>query len=299
MVADSDNRVEFRDTLQQATADRLSGMLEVGNDKEEIGMVVLVGGEIAWASCIHQPEDLGTFLVRLGHLSRDDLAELRIAYNRAGGRKKLGRLLEEAGLVSRPVLRNCLARHIRMALASMLCREDLVATWRPGHRDVGEELRFSLREVLPEWEIPPQGVQLPPIHQIPDGTAGFAEIASIPGYRGAVIASANGTVLARHSPDMVMIGEPTLLGTITFNMLENLNRSSTLPNMGRLEAVYLDGPGGSIVTRWIDPEHHFLVALLFFAGAKVGSARQRLSSSLPDLLGYVTEHAAAAVGAGK
>ena len=57
--------------------------------------MVLVEGELAWACCIYQPEDLGTFLVRLGHVSRDDLAEVRIAYNRAGGSKKLGRLLEE------------------------------------------------------------------------------------------------------------------------------------------------------------------------------------------------------------
>ncbi len=288
-MADGNNQAGFRETLLQATAQRRSGLLEVSTGIEEIGTVVLVEGELAWACCIYQPEDLGTFLVRLGHVSHDDLAEVRVAYNRAGGRKKLGRLLEEAGLVSRPVLRTCLLRHIRMALACMLRKEDLdlLGEWRPGPKVMGEELTVALREVLPEWEVP-ETVPVGGVHRVPDGTAGFDDFESIPGYRGAVVAGSNGSAIVLHGPDVDQVSEPTLLGTISLNMLENVARSASLPDMGRLEAVYLEGVGGLIVARWIDTEHRFLVAMVFSAGAKVGSAKHRLAASLPDIHEYIS-----------
>ena len=72
------------------------------------GSIVLYEGRVAWAVSAQHQEDLGTFLWRLGRVSKAQIAEVRRKYEKHLGARKLGSLLEEEGLITRAALRRCL-----------------------------------------------------------------------------------------------------------------------------------------------------------------------------------------------
>jgi len=95
----------FRDALKNAVEIRWSGILRAVKDSEQVGVVVMRDGHIAWAVSNSQTENFGSFLERIGMVPKEKLNEVVQKYRSLGKTKKLGALLEEAGLISHATLR--------------------------------------------------------------------------------------------------------------------------------------------------------------------------------------------------
>jgi len=293
MHADATPGTTFRDALTEAAATRWSGVLEASAGDERVGSVVIADGELAWATCVYQPEDLGSFLYRLGHVTREELDEVRAEYERNGGRRKLGRLLEEAKLVSRPVLRRCLLLHVRMALACLLPSANLGATWRKGSVSVEDELLFPLREVLPEWQEPDsaEGLSLSEPGVCDDERTGvLARLDSISGYRGSIIAGRDGQLIAGHGFTAEEQRDGGLLATTAVTLMDGAVNTASWSGLGRVEYAYLEADGGSVLARWVDSEHRSVVAVFLGAEGRLGEARHRVAALEDELSGLGDVH---------
>lgn len=286
MSVDAGPMTTFRDALTEAAAARWSGILEASAGDDRVGSVVFAEGELAWATCVYQPEDLGSFLYRLGHVTRSELDEVRADYERHGGRRKLGRLLEEANLVSRPVLRRCLLLHIRMALACLMPSDDLGATWREGSFSVEDELLFPLREVLPEWQGRTSAEGLPRTEAggCDDERASvLARLDTIAGYRGSIVAGSDGQLIAVHGFTVEERRSGALLATSAVTLMDGAVNTASWSGVGRVEYACLEADGGSVLARWIDSEHRSVVAVFLGAEGRLGEARHRVAALEDEL----------------
>jgi len=266
----------FRDGLLEAVRKGLSGRLDGFSDSQEIGSAVLVGGRIAWAICRYQPEDLGSFLRRLGHVSKDQLSNASTAYSELGGTKKLGRILEEERVVSRSVLRRCLQLHVRMALSCLLRDDRLVGMWTEGRLTSDEELSFSLDEVFPELQrsghsAARSGPELS-LSSLLD------EVGVTPGYRSAVITDAWGTALGVHGDADDDPLQASLLATAAATLVESGRHTSKRSGLGDLDFLMIEGEHGSASIRWADSDRRYLVAVFLEAGGQTGVARHRIAA---------------------
>lgn len=138
------------DVLRDASAIGFSGRVAVIQDGTSVGTVVFQKGRVAWAVARNQSEDLGTFLLRIGKLTSEQLARVRARYGESGGQVKIGALLEQEGFLRRSVLRRCLLLHARRAIASLTA-----VPARPWILDstlaADEDLTFLLDDVLDDF----------------------------------------------------------------------------------------------------------------------------------------------------
>jgi predicted regulator of Ras-like GTPase activity (Roadblock/LC7/MglB family) len=276
-----------------------SGLLEVGTGIEPIGKVLLVSGRVAWATCVYQPENLGQLLRRLGHLSESDLERVEATYTEQGGKTKLGRLLEEAGLVTRPVLRRCLLLHVRMALACMLPNHDLRAHWTPGECAGDEDLTFALDQLLvglagrsdDPWIA---GDRLWALAQE------LSQLKSVDGFRGAVIATGEGaSVTSVGYADAAGTGVQEL-ALVSSSLLVESRQIAPHLSTGPPRCGFLEGPEGIVIASWIDEQRSLIVAAAVDTSARLGVAKHRLeqtaerlcSALQPDLNQSLPEEAA-------
>lgn len=275
VAAEKKDRSAFRSALLDGSVGRWNGRLEVYSGAEVVGNVVLSQGEVAWATCRFQPEHLGSFLRRLGHVSREQMDQAKAEYQRLGGRKKLGGLLEEAGIVSRPVLRRCLLLHIKTALACLFRSATLESCWLEGQAVPDGELTFPLEEVFPEL-VAPENLRLEGDYQDAEVLATFE---SISGYRAAVVADARGEALAFHSLEEHDAGEPPILAITAATLIEGAAHTARRVGLGDVEFVILEGTDGAVVCRWLDPDHNRLVALFLEPSGMIGVAKHKLQAA--------------------
>jgi hypothetical protein len=278
----------FREALPALAATASSGRLRASTGLEEVGEVVLHHGSVAWATCAYQPEELGSFLMRLGRLSREQLFALRSEYARRGGTTKLGKLLEDGGLISRPVLRRCLLLHVRLALACMLRNPDLVAEWEQVELAAGEEVLFPLAEVMPDASLVEAEDRVAVADQavLVRGEP-FLGLAEVSGYRGTLVASDEGRLLLVHGFTDRELPEGALLAVRAISLLEAAARFSAEQRAGEVELTVVKASGGSLMTGWVDSNRRRLVATLLGSGANEGMARLRLSQALPAIRALV------------
>ena len=110
----------FDVALRNAVEVKWSGILNAMKDSQQVGVVVLRDGHIAWAVSNTQTENFASFLERIGMVPKDRLDEVVLKYRSLGKSKKLGALLEETGLISHATLRECLKAHVSAAISSMM-----------------------------------------------------------------------------------------------------------------------------------------------------------------------------------
>ncbi len=258
------------------TADRRgSGWLELRSGADPIGTVVFCRGQLAWASCTQQREHLGLLLERLGYLTQEQLRKATSDMQRSGSGKKLGRVLEEAGLISRPVLRLCLLLHLRTAVASLLRQEDLTGEWEEGGFCTEDELAFPAQEILPSW-LADATERLPRPPE--DFASALLPLAELPGYQGALAADWMGRLLACHGFPGVDRTSATTLAAAAVSLLGGPY------SLGRSNQGFLESENGAVVARWLDSGRRVLAAVRVGPDGRPGTALHRLSSLSPAVL---------------
>jgi len=147
------NGHSFTVALKNAVEVKWSGVLNAMKNSQQVGVVVLSDGHIAWAVSNSQTENFAYFLERIGMLPKDRLDELVLKYRSLGKPKKLAVLLEETGLITHATLRECLKAHVSAAISSMM--DDLAITLQAsgGEMVVDTSLIFPFSEVYREPEV--------------------------------------------------------------------------------------------------------------------------------------------------
>lgn len=261
--------IAFASFLLETANRRGSGWLELRAASDPIGTVIFCRGQLAWASCAQQREHLGLVLERLGYLTPEQLQKASADMQRSGSGKKLGRFLEESGLISRPVLRLCLLLHLRTAVASLLRQDDLTGEWEEGAFCAEDELTFPAQEVLPAWladatERPPR----PP----EDYASALLPLADLPGYQGALAADWMGRILACHGFRGV---DRSVASTVAAAAVSLLGGPYAL---GRTNQGFLESEKGAVVARWLDDGCRVLAAVRVGPDGRPGTALHRLGS---------------------
>lgn len=277
----------FRDELLSAVKNGLTGKLEGFASGEDIGSAVMVDGRLAWAICRYQPEDLGSFLRRLGHVTKDQLAKASADYTKKNGQMKLGRILEDTGIVSRSVLRRCLLLHVRMALSCMLRDERLIGMWTAGDFAFDEENSFCLDEVFPELQ---RGTKKSGVDDLGFSASSFLdELAVTPGYRSSVITDSWGSALGIHGDATDDPLQASVLATAAATLVESGRNTTKRSGLGDLEFLMVEGENGSASIRWADSERRFLVAVFLESGGQTGVARYRIATCAEKIQSAITE----------
>ncbi len=274
-VTQAHEAIALASFLVETAERRGSGWLEVREGSAPSGTIVFRGGQIAWASSAGQKEHLGHLLERIGYLSPEQLQETRSLLRAAGPERKLGRLLEDAGLISRPVLRICLLFHLRAAVSSLLLSDSLAGDWEEGLFCAEDELTFPVVDILPEWLLArAPGSGLPPA----DLASALLPLSEIPGYRGALAADWMGRLVACHGFGN---GERGCAGQVAAAALAILGGPCVL---GRTRQGFLEADEGIVIARWLDRDRRLLIALRLGAEGRAGTALHRLGLFSPEIL---------------
>jgi len=279
----------FVSALRSATGAGWSGILELSSVNQPVaGTVVLDSGHVAWATSIGQPETLGSFLQRLGHVSQDDLDITQALYEEAKGEKKLGRLMEEAGIIPRQVLRRCLLLHVRLAIACLVQSKLKVTSARAGQLCVAREMLFSVAEVLPEWR------SAPPPGALPTGpgdavTVVLESLKTIPGHRGCLVADRGGTTISVCGFSSNDIPGPSVLATTAVALLEGASHAATWCSLGNVDHASSEGAAGALLAHWLDKKRSLLAAVLLDPTGKIGVARYELTAAASAFSRHETE----------
>lgn len=236
-----------------------------------LGCVMLVRGRVAWAVSREQPVMLGDVLVQRGHLSRAQLATATAAWREAGGRVKLGAVLEELGLIGRPALRECLLLHTREALRSLLRRDDLRISASGTVREEDEALLFDLDEVL----AGPAPAAAPP-----GAAAALHALFAAPGYQACLVASAGGGLLAAHAAGPGL--SPGPLASRAAALLLAAGRLAEVPGLEAPGLVTSRHAGGAVLAAWVEPGRALAAAVLRGEGAEAAGLAP-FQAALPAL----------------
>ena len=266
--------------LTTASSMSWSGMLRVLSGREQVGVIVMRDGRVAWAVCKYQREDLGTYLRRLGYVTTQQIAEIRRQYEALGKTKKLAVLLEEAQIADRATLQSCLKQHVRRALMCLTSLTGCSISARGGEFKVEEEHTFGLEELLGDgWddEQDEADCKLPSILPrcevlVPEA---LEDLYELPGYKASLIGTVDGEVFAFHDSDVedkaasVLSGIPAAWLKATLPITQDAG-------LGRLASASVEGTDGWILARWIRAEFGIFIALYLDENGRFGTARHRL-----------------------
>ena len=289
---DEDSR-SLVEALRAAKEEAWSGRINVSVDGHQVGAVVLRAGRVAWAVCTNQPEDLGTFLWRLGRLDKSDLDKVRARYESSHGKRKLGAMMEEAGVLPRSVLHRCVLLHTRRAMACLaeypLAR---VRTMRTEFR-VDEEMTFSLEDVLPNAahsDRPPNpctgAMLVGRWANWTDENQILAQLGDLPGYLGSGIFGREGEVVAAHAAGVV---DPVTIGVFVVSVLESSLRTVRKAGLGDLGSLSFDCDEGIIITQWLNERRAHVAVVVVEPGGHKGMARYKVANLAPTFADWVGE----------
>lgn len=281
------NRQDFS-ALIEAAAEQWSGELLFRRGEHVEGLVVMIDGRVAWAVCSARHEDLGTFLWRLGRISREQLHDVRCQYREEQGARRLGAILEQAGLIRREVLRRCLLLHTRMALTSLSRMRGLGWERQPSNLKLEEEVTFEVEELLPElsnagaadididWEMIVEAGQWAEWNR---HNRSLRSLTEVPEYVGAAVLAPAGGVLFAHIPSEKI--DAVHFGVSVSSLAEAASQMLNTYDLGPMQTLTLECDSGSLLAQWINsPSRHLLVAL-FRSTGQLGLARFKLNSTVP------------------
>lgn len=250
------------------------------------GSIVLHQGRVAWAVSADHQEDLGTFLWRLGRVSREQIAAVRRKYEKNLGTRKLGSLLEEEGLITRDALRRCLLLHTRMVATAILARRDLEVSSLDITLEIDPEMAFELGELLPELLAPEPA---DPVVEAAAASEPGAEprtwrrrramitgFDQVEGFIGAAVVTADGELVAADGRPSDI--DPAILGFFVASALNAVGRVAS-PSLGAVEVACFELARGTVVARWVDDGKSHVVLMLLEPGSAVESARYVLDAA--------------------
>lgn len=282
----------FADALRSAAEMKWSGIMRAIKSEDQVGVVVMRDGHIAWAVSNSQTENFGSFLERIGMVPKDRLNEIVEKYRSMGKSKKLGSLLEEAGLISHATLRECLQAHVTAALTSMADDPQIRLLAKNGEMAVDAGLIFMVSEVMPDSPVEAEVEQLPAGPEpesetahvdavLPDnGSDMLKGLASLSGYQYAFVADREGKVLAFHTADEVTVHAervvPAVLAWINSSML-----GSDEIAMGKVLFSFTQYESGSLFAQLSDADCRFFLAVSLDQHGRLGVVMHKVSELMP------------------
>ncbi|MDD2318527.1 MAG: hypothetical protein PHO83_00575 [Geobacteraceae bacterium] len=283
----------FEVALRNAVEVRWSGILNAMQGPQQVGVVVLQDGHIAWAVSNNQTENFASFLERIGMVPKDKLNEVVHKYRSLGKSKKLGTLLEETGLISHATLRDCLKAHVSAALSSMMGDTGIILQAKGGEMIVDSSLIFLLGEVYPaspeenSAEIPLGVVDgLDMVVQKEEASPAepdfLLDLAALPGYLYSLVASSDGNAIASHVAD----GEAVEIRQVLPVLLEWLEASSLGSvdmGMGMVLFEFIQSEKGSLFIHMVGTESRHFLAVACDEKAKLGVVRHKMSEIIPEV----------------
>lgn len=299
----------FSDALRSAAGMKWSGIMRAMKGGGQVGVVVMRDGHIAWAVSDSQTENFGSFLERIGMVPRDRLNEVVEKYRSLGKSKKLGSLLEEAGLLSHATLRECLRAHVTAALASMAGDEQIRLLARNGEMAVDASLIFMISEVMPDSPATIEPEPLPsvpePEPEAPHAGAALAErggemlkgLASLGGYQYSFVADSRGKVLAFHAADGVPF-QPELAVPATCAWIGASLLSSAGMAMGKAVFSFVQYESGALFAQLADSDGNRFLAVSLDERGKLGVVMHKVAELIPLVRNFAEEFHAAGDSAG-
>ncbi len=284
----------FRDALKNAVEIRWSGILRAVKDSEQVGVVVMRDGHIAWAVSNSQKENFASFLERIGMVPKEKLNEVVRKYRSLGKSKKLGALLEEAGLISHSTLRECLKAHVSAALSSMMGDPSILLEARHGEMAIDASLIFLLGEVVPEdgeQVVAPAAADSEPSR----GThreealceaepAVLQELSSLPGYLYSFVADTTGRIRSFHQSDEVRVETERIVAAVSA-WLDASCRVSPEVKLGTVGFTLLSCEEGSMYVQVVDAETRQFVAIACDRSARMGVVMHKISEVASGIRG--------------
>ncbi|MEA5112391.1 MAG: hypothetical protein VB050_00030 [Geobacteraceae bacterium] len=289
----------FPDALRSAAEMKWSGIMRAVKGEDQVGVVVMRDGHIAWAVSNSQTENFGSFLERIGMVPKERLNEVVEKYRSLGKSKKLGSLLEEAGLISRATLRECLRAHVAAALSSMAGDLRIRLLARNGEMAVDAGLIFMISEVMPDFsaevetEMPPAPE---PQSETPHAGAVLEDqgseilkgLSSLSGYQYSFVADMQGKVLAAHAADEVTMHAervvPTAVAWINSSML-----SSAEMAMGKVLFSFIQYESGSLFAQLADDDCRSYLAVSLDERGRLGVVMHKVSEIMPLVRNFTRE----------
>jgi hypothetical protein len=288
----------FSDALRSAGEMKWSGIMRAMKGEDQVGVVVMRDGHIAWAVSNSQTENFGSFLERIGMVPKDRLNEVVEKYRSLGKSKKLGSLLEEAGLISHATLRECLRAHVTAALASMAGDPQIRLMARNGEMAVDAGLIFMVSEVMPDSAARVEPEPMPPVCETEtvafDGSASFSDngadmlkgLASLSGYQYAFVADGEGKLLAFHAADEVTVHAervvPAVLAWINASMLGSDDIA-----MGKALFSFTQYESGSLFVQLTGADSRSFLAVSIDQGGKLGVVMHKVAEIMPRVRNFV------------
>lgn len=284
----------FRDALKNAVEIRWSGILRAVKDSEQVGVVVMRDGHIAWAVSNSQTENFASFLERIGMVPKEKLNEVVQKYRSLGKSKKLGALLEEAGLISHSTLRECLKAHVSAALTSMMADPGILLEARHGEMAIDASLIFLLGEVVPE-----EGEQAAPAAADPEPStrdadreetlcevepAVLQELSSLPGYLYSFVADTTGRIRSFHQSDDVRVETEQIVAAVSA-WLDASCRLSPEMKLGTVGFTLLSCEEGSMYVQVVDGDTRQFVAIACDRTARMGVVMHKISEVASGIRG--------------
>jgi predicted regulator of Ras-like GTPase activity (Roadblock/LC7/MglB family) len=276
------------EALTSAVAKQWSGILRAMVADEQRGMIVLCNGRIAWAVSKNQTKDFPYFLEQIGRVPPDRLREIVRQQSAPDKSKKLGLILEEAGLITHATFRECLLEHVRSAFVSLL--KDPLMHVQPSKAEVmaDNSLTFSLPETLGSTEVETDVDDQPVTISVPEGGARscngelLENLALLSGYMYSFVANTSGKLLAFHEAEHAGEQVETLFATVADWLSTSLKAARTL-GMGAARVTFMEGVDQSLLVQATDSERRHFLAVAFNEEGRLGVVKTRIASMIPSV----------------
>jgi len=296
MVAPVTEKSLMLDTFINASDTGFSGLIRIYRSEEQIGVVIMRSGEIAWAVSKYQNEHLGSFLERLGQVTREQLQEVERQYLSLAKTKKFGALLEELGFLTRTQLKFFIKLHVRSALLNLLELPDVVVTTNGGDMKVDEDLTFALQEILPDFFSAVDSTEeMQMMASVEDYSfinvksaksrvsSLFSEFSAMPGYRYSLIADFSGQVFNAHWHDQL---EKENLNFPLF-WIKSLYMASIKASMGSLDFTHIESDLGVCILKMVQSSRQVFLGVMFEKECKLGVIRHKIVSNMPRFQEFI------------
>jgi hypothetical protein len=276
-------------TLKEAEDTSWTGIFKVLKDSDQIGVVVMHEGRMAWASSTRQTENLGSFLEKIGMIPKERQKEIVDQVKALGKTKELGALLEETGLISSSKLRECIRMQIRTAVDSLIAAENIEIISEECEINVNPDFVFRMNEALPDKIVDASDYDFSKSDYSENRkeTNGLQNVlknlASLTGYQYSFIYDLKAKVLASHKSD-TLAGNFEEIMDFSISWIISSNTALNDSDMGRIEFILLEHDKGSLVAQWPNIDGNLFVAASFDKNGKPGVIRHKISEMIPAIL---------------
>jgi hypothetical protein len=289
----------FLDALKKAAEKKWCGILRVMKECEQIGTVFMRDGNIAWAVSKNQTENFGSFLERIGMIPKEQHTDIAERYRALGKSKKLGALLEEAGLITRSKLRECLKAHIQAAIASMLGDAQIIVNARHGEMNVDSNLLFLLREVIPDCcngngfdnafsYDSSKKINLDFPEETSTNNDILTNLAALPGYQYSFISGFSGKLLAFHKSDDLSFDFKEAVTSAVSWIISSMTNATDL-HMKKIDFILIEYEKDSLFVQWPNGNNDLYIAASFNKNGKPGVIKHKISELIPAACRFTAE----------